>query len=667
MRLEVLAGVLAMSVAGAASAAAPLDAQFYIARQYVDAQGPAVQLANGRVYRLGRRAAKFQVPKATSGALPDKLLGDANARYPGSLPTWFQQPTVVSKPAGPGRRTSPPPTPPASRAPAAWPAEPAQPVARLLRVQTLPTSVEIPGLSGRVRDQDGRDTCTWFAATMGLEAAYLARGVDVRLSPEYFNNILKMHLIAPDRALPLTEIQPGIWGGGSILTNLVAMRDVPFGLSEETDDPYVPLGPGSANPPPGDVWVISGDVTQADNDGVSLSDGPITLVDPAGVTLTPLSVASLANAAYRATAITSAGPGDLTTLDWYRQQLANGLAVVIQFHCCGSQAGDVWTPAGDLSAEHALTLIGYDDGKKAFLARNSWGENAARWFSYDFATSGNIDTAVTVTAVAPVVKPQGLPGNLQVLLGRWFLTEAGQPGRLTSPGGGRLDIYRIPNPDHSVGRLGTFFAEDGTQFRVNGRFTPDPGKPPGALEMFLDTANPDAPFTAAQGQHRTATYLFAAAPGALANGMMVGSTDGGGVFILRKAAALPDPPAALSAPRPDNQALIGWWRIYWEGEAGSLVFSRFDANAGRFVGVYQPDGGQSMTAWGAVNANGIAILTDAPAVRYAGGAFADPNRVTAAGHGMLSNPATAFVAVLRSTTPAITLPYANGALGPQAP
>jgi hypothetical protein len=153
--------------------------------------------------------------------------------------------------------------------------------------------------------------------------------------------------------------------------------------------------------------------------------------------------------------------------------------------------------------------------------------------------------------------------------------------------------------------------------------------------------------------------------------MMVGTASTGGTavrqFILRKAQPLPvSPLASLSAPRPVDQQLIGWWEVYWEGEIGSFVFTRFDAQSGKFVGTYQ-SGGQPVTAWGAVNGNAIVVLTDVPSLRLAVGAFTNANLSVASGHGQRSNPASAFVAVLRSSVPAIVIPAVSETLGPAAP
>jgi len=67
-----------------------------------------------------------------------------------------------------------------------------------------------------------------------------------------------------------------------------------------------------------------------------------------------------------------------TTLYWARPQVTNG---VIRFTTTGC------TP--ETCGGHAVVVVGYDDGRRAFLVRNSWGrsasfsENGYQWISYE--------------------------------------------------------------------------------------------------------------------------------------------------------------------------------------------------------------------------------------------------------------------------------------------
>jgi hypothetical protein len=665
-----------------------LDPQYHIVSQFTDANGPAVQLANGKIYRLGAIPRRITIPIPIAiDQVPIRVINSINTAQPGALPSWFlrrqkiaplkpkakksSSPNVIASPSGAAQVTS-----------LLWMPDSAQDHKNFHKVQNaLPASFEIAGLAKRARNQGSRDTCTWFAATLAVEAAYIhLNNVDVDLSEEYFNNLVKMHLIGTNIALPTAEIEVGLIGGGQIDTNFSVMRDLLAGIPEEADDPYNPLSNQLSPQPSGDILNFTVSHDQKSVDDVTVLDSPITLIDPPGTTLTPLPIAALLDATYRATAFDTAAAADLGSLDWYRQRISNGEPVVIQFFCCGNDGNPsgIWDPGALTTANaigvHASLLIGYDDSKHSFLMRNSWGENTSRLFSYQFVTGGLVMKAISVTAVAPVAKGFGLPTNQAVLLGRWFLTDAAQPGRLTPTGTGSLDIYRLPSSNAGLGRLGTFFAEDGSQFRVNGQFVADPGNANGRLDFFIDTAIPDAPFTSSSGTHFAATYMFESTPAGtdVANShmMMVGKVQDGSEqqFVLHKAEALPTSIVVpLTGQRPANQALIGWWEIYWEGEAGTLILKTFDPQTQNFTGLYQPFGASTWAdAVGAVNGSAVVLLTGTPSTHLGIGGFADVNRGVISGHAPQLNVLNAFVAVLRNPTAAITLPAASSTLGPAA-
>jgi hypothetical protein len=60
-RVQLLVLLVGAVVAPMVYPAAPLDPQFLIVAQFTDAEGPAVRLANGRVFRLGKLAAPIVV------------------------------------------------------------------------------------------------------------------------------------------------------------------------------------------------------------------------------------------------------------------------------------------------------------------------------------------------------------------------------------------------------------------------------------------------------------------------------------------------------------------------------------------------------------------------------------------------------------------------------
>ena len=69
----------------------------------------------------------------------------------------------------------------------------------------------------------------------------------------------------------------------------------------------------------------------------------------------------------------------------------------------GLDPGDVWTFNGSSTGGHAMCIVGYDDGKGAFLVRNSWGDDWCDdgycWISYSSMMNGaSIAAAGYITA-----------------------------------------------------------------------------------------------------------------------------------------------------------------------------------------------------------------------------------------------------------------------------
>jgi hypothetical protein len=78
--------------------AAPLDPQFLIVAQFMDAEGPVVRLANGRVFRLDKLPAPIVVKPGVPIEPPAQIIDLFERRQPGALPRWFKTPPK------PGRR-----------------------------------------------------------------------------------------------------------------------------------------------------------------------------------------------------------------------------------------------------------------------------------------------------------------------------------------------------------------------------------------------------------------------------------------------------------------------------------------------------------------------------------------------------------------------------------
>jgi len=208
-----------------------LHPQYRIAAQFEDDAGPAVRLANGTVYRLERAPVARVVIPPVDRSPPARIIDQVERSYPGVLPKWFTAPETGVKP-GPGKEP-----PSAQRAPPRVNFDQRRSGAFLRVANSVPPATfEIAGLATRVRNQGPvRNACTWFAATLALESAYLRLAqTDVDLSEQYFNHLLKMHLWYPSTMLPQPEVQVGLWGGGSVVTNITGMTNIPFGIPLET-------------------------------------------------------------------------------------------------------------------------------------------------------------------------------------------------------------------------------------------------------------------------------------------------------------------------------------------------------------------------------------------------------------------------------------------------
>jgi hypothetical protein len=78
-----------------------------------------------------------------------------------------------------------------------------------------------------------------------------------------------------------------------------------------------------------------------------------------------------------------------------KQKLVEGYALGFGFQMdmnyYTSTCDYIWNSRGELMFTHAMTIVGYDDAKHAYLASNSWGTawgcNGRIWIDYDFLTT----------------------------------------------------------------------------------------------------------------------------------------------------------------------------------------------------------------------------------------------------------------------------------------
>ncbi len=142
------------------------------------------------------------------------------------------------------------------------------------------------------KNQGLRDTCTAFAVTAAVEAAYRHQyRLTLDLSEQYLQHAQKAMWLNGAAVLPQAEIQPETNGGGNVPWQFTALQR--WGLPRESTQPYVmaesyQLLAGWTSP---DGNAIAND--QRALDDFELSPSPLTLQTPGTLVVTTLPQAAL--------------------------------------------------------------------------------------------------------------------------------------------------------------------------------------------------------------------------------------------------------------------------------------------------------------------------------------------------------------------------------------
>ena len=553
-----LATVLAIAMVSSPAAAEGLSRDFFIKSMEKDSKGWFVVLGNHRTFRLNTEL---------------KLDGQA------PVPIARQRDEI--RRAGAPRAHRPPPG------------------GGVLRPRKKPAQFSLAAQQTPIRDQGGRDTCTWFAVTAGIEAAYRrAYGVTVDLSEQYFSNALKMNLIFGGRNVPLNEDQAGLWGGGSILTNVGFLIGHNLGLPLESTVPYIRAGEYQ-NPDAGDAPDIADwsrtTYTQRVFDDLNLSAQPTPIQIPQAITVANFPRAAAISARYGPLAFTEATPQQRNDVKWYTDQIWAGREVVIQFACCATDQSGAFISGPSLPASHALILMGYDDATGMFQAKNQWAENTWRGFSYDLVSQGHVQAAFVIDRVKDPTPQFRLDDNGAAFMGRWTLVDAGVNGV--------LDIYGGPvlGTTSPLGRIGTFFDAAGNAYRVNGRSVGQ------YFEFYIDRASPDFATGSQTGDHYQVVVLENPKVGGSFAFVGQATGPGGAVRGVYATTRPPLPPVAGPGPLygPD---LVGTWQVITDNGPDLLQIKTFDPATGALTGQLGiATGPQANVVTGSLGSNGVDV------------------------------------------------------------
>jgi Papain family cysteine protease len=433
-----------------------------------------------------------------------------------------------------------------------------------------------------VRDQGGRNTCTVFAATAAVEAAYKRLyGLELDLSEQFLQHFQKSHWLSY-QPLPTPEIQPETNGGGNVPWQMHVLSS--YGLPPESTLPYIRDGRWEDL----DRWTTPhGPSIRTDQralDDFMLSASPVTYYTPTAITATVLPQGALEAARYRPTNVKQAGAGDLQNLAWYKSELAAGREIAFDVDLSGpdSTNNGVWNSGPDFWGQHAMLLVGFDDSKQAFWLKNSWG-GSFELFGYDWVTSGRVRSAATILEVADPYAPFGTQENKHLFLGRWNLDHDGWRGA--------LDIYRLPGDGSADRRLGTYFGPDGVARRVNGTITGN------RLDFYIDWDTPNLPLKALQGMHFI-TYVYAGDKTSMA-GHMVDATGNRWSVTAQKGRWLSGVPRTPSELGP--AVYSGRWNLVTDGVTGTLAMEA--SENGTIWGTFTNQNGVAVTMTGAVSSD----------------------------------------------------------------
>ncbi|MCX7849493.1 C1 family peptidase [Thermus sp.] len=381
---------------------------------------------------------------------------------------------------------------------------------------SLPPSVDLRANQTPIRNQNPRGTCTSFAIAALLEAAYKRlHGLELDLSEEWINGVQKMGILLSTGSpgapipLPLRENTIYILSGGGVAWGLDHV--LRYGVPEESYWGYNRIGFIDKPDDPGDIPRVLWDGPPMERqdflDTFNLTEqgwrvetlGPDgrPLHTPYTVFLDPFPRLARQHAVYGPSHIVYIPQTELRNLDWYKRQLAEGREIAFSVLLKGKEDSrlnfrdGIWIPGTTNIGGHAMLMVGYNDARRTFLVKNSWGRDGRGQgypieadrdgdgfveFSYDWVTDGLVYEAAVLRGVRS-------PGGFSPAfgLGYWKLSLDDLVTR-------DLSIYHLPKtvpsaalrrsfagtPPRAVDRrLGTFHVPASPGFRVNGETLPE--------------------------------------------------------------------------------------------------------------------------------------------------------------------------------------------------
>lgn len=430
-----------------------------------------------------------------------------------------------------------------------------------------PAVVDLRDVQSRIRNQGGRDSCTYHPPIEALEAAYRRKGVQVNLSIEHLiwlRNVTAMNTAAKDAKV--NENNLAFLTGGGLGRNLELLQK--YGVCESRQMPYL-----------ADHEHIKADYYR----GFDVTDykwfEPHRQVSLDRFNLDPRQFPDTARrgARYGIQEYVYLGGSECQDVRKLEEILAAGHEVMINtlvaFKPQGVNKGRgavpkvVWYRAQDAQPEagnsHAMLLVGYDRARQFFIAMNSWGPNLdagydpahlpegwkdlAKYRGYTLLHYNFIGGNREAAYIKEVVDTKSDRYHHQQALGLWKYTiETKADGKAVAEG--VLAWRLMPGLPKGSLRIGDWFAADHRQGRVNAELSPSE---PANVVLYFDFTMPQLPFDKKEGAAFQGTLtLPTKGPGTITANKVVSKID-----------VLGHPPGSLRLTATqllEGNPLMGW-------------------------------------------------------------------------------------------------------------
>ncbi|MEM1047758.1 MAG: C1 family peptidase [Pseudomonadota bacterium] len=421
-----------------------------------------------------------------------------------------------------------------------------------------------------------------FAALAAIEAAYLRRGIRVDLSESFARSAIKTMWLTrwsniASASADQSENQLA-YGGGGTATETLRLLSSGIKVPTERDWPYRSRYTVNDDPRVANRWNSPFWQNQRTMNDFNLTSGiwPREALEApryyAGTGYADISFANGINSALRQI------EGQLAQNREVTAGFTNGTGVIRNAGRRDAILIDD-CPGGCPPAGHAMLLVGYDKthpnpANHYFIAKNSWGvsnggtrSDGFTYLSYGFMR-GNLVNAGYITGVSEPRRWREV-----AFLGRWNIIFDGHRGV--------VDINKVPGvmntltetrDDLKDRRIGTYFAANGTPYRVNGTMSGN------RIRFYIDRNNANAPYDTLTGRKfdytLTEDFSFASGQHRDPNGSVYGG------YMWREDVTAPRAPARVRGV--DWQRAQGTWEVH-TGRGGpvSTVQLRYDQALGQ--------------------------------------------------------------------------------------